>query len=422
VNPFADLLGATLNLPLQAYDAATGSKTPFRFPTDHTGAQAQMMDSLGVPKPETRSEKVGNFMTQLLAGSLASAPLTGAIMGRMGLASSPAQEVAQRTSRATREPARLLQDAGVPLDRAQQSGSRFANMVRSATVDHPFTVDRAAQFTVEQQKGFNRAVLRSIGESADEATQSVMARAYQRIGSVFNEIGRKGAAYDTELENALSEIVDDAARTVPESALAPLGKNVDDILKAAADGAGKINGEQFIKIRSHLSALSDNPDVGVAAEKIEKALLDALERTHPGERAALQAASQQWRSMRIIQAAIGKGAERNVNPIALSNAIANRANQAMSVYGMGGDQHLVALAQAARTVLPEILGNSGTGPRGLMQAPLRAIATAPLYKAGQAYLLSGQLPAGGGVTRNALAPPVIGTVNALANQARQLAP
>lgn len=419
VNPFADLAGAALNLPLQAYDKLAGAKEPsFRFPTNHAAAQGAMMDSYGVPRPESGYEKAGAFLNQLLAGSIASGPLTGAVMGKLGLSRQPAAAGVGQASRAATEPARVLEDAGVPLDEAQRGGGRFMQMLRSAVANHPATADRSVRFAEGQQKAFNRAVLRSIGENADEATQQVMGSAYRRIGSVFNNIGKQGAAFDDALQSEIATIIDDASRTVPESAMAPVTRNVDDIL-AAVDDAGRIGGEQFVKIRSHLSELSDNADVGRIADRLESALLGALERTHPGQKQVLQDAVDQWRSMRIIQQAIGKGAERDISPLRLSNAIGARANQAMSVYGMGGDQNLVRLAQAGRSVLPQSLPDSGTVPRGLMQMPLRAIATAPLYRGAQNYLLrQPALPAGGGVMRNALGPSAIGTVNALANQVR----
>lgn len=424
VNPFADLTGAVLNLPIQAYDKlrapklselVTGKQPSFRFPTNHAAEQSAMLTNAGLPTPQGGMERAADILTQLVVGSVASAPATSAVMGRLGLLPDSIPSVPQPTpapSRAATEPARVLEDAGIPLDQAQRSGGRFMQMLRSAVSNHPFTADRAADFAGTQQKAFNRAVLRSIGENADEATQGVMASAYKRIGSVFNGIGKQGAAFDDTLQAEIASIVDDASRTIPDSAMGPVTRNVDDLLNSV-DEAGKISGEQFVKIRSHLSELSDNADVGRIADRLENAMLGALERTHPGQKQVLQDAIDQWRTMRIVQTAIGKGAERDISPLRLANAIATRQNQAMSVYGMGGNQDLVRLAQAGKSVLPQALPDSGTIPRGLMQAPVRAIVTAPLYRAAQNYLYRAPLPAGGGVMRNALAPPAIGAANAL---------
>jgi hypothetical protein len=400
VAPFADATGYLLNKPIDLYDKATGSETKFRFPTDHGAQFSQDLSNVGLPKPETGAEKFGDIASQFLTGGAAGAPLTAAFT--KGPAAARATAAALSQSKAASPAAQTLENAGVSLDRSQRGGGRFMQMLRSAVTNHPITAGKQYDFSVKQQQEFNRAVLRSIGADASEATQPVMLAAKRRIGSVFDSIGRKGAAFDDALQTELAEISDDATRTVTKSSMDPVKVNIDDIL-AAVDDTGRISGEQFIKIRRHLSDLSDNPDVGQVAQKIENALLSALERTHPGEKQLLRDAADQWRSMRIIQGALGKGAERNVSPLALSNAIANKQNQAMSVYGQGGDQGLVSLAQAGRSTLPEALPDSGSIPRGMMQAPLRALATAPLYKAAQAYLLSGgnKLPAGGGVRTKA---------------------
>jgi len=408
VAPFADATGALLNRPLKWAGA------DYRFPEDHTAALSHHLTEAGLPKPETGAEKASDFVSQLLVGGAAGAPAATAVTAKMGLNAVP--KVASTMSRASSPAARTLEDAGVPLDRAQRGGGRFMNMLRSAMTTHPFTADRAAKFTGQQQRAFNRAVLRSIGADADEATQPVMAAAKRRIGNVFNQIGSQGAQFDDALQSQLSSIVDDALRTVPESMMAPVQRNVDDILGAVGDD-GKINGEAFIRIRSHLSELADNADVGTVAQKLEQSMLEALERTYPGQRQVLRDAADQWRSMRIIQTAIGRGAERDISPLRLSNAMGTNQNSAMSVYGQGGDQRLVSLAQAGRSVLPQSVPDSGTVPRGLMAAPLRAIATAPLYRAAQSRLLAqpGRTPPGGGVLRS---PRAVAMANALLSQDR----
>lgn len=407
VAPFADAAGALLNRPLK------WAGIDHRFPENHSAALSQNLTAMGVPEPQGGIEKGANIASQFLVGAAAGAPLTSGVMGKLGLLKPPAAPMpAPRPSQATTSAARVLENAGVPLDRAQRTGGRFMQMLRSATFNHPFTADRAVNFSGQQQKAFNRAVLRSIGADASEATQPVMLAAKQRIGNVFNSIGRQGAAFDDALQTELAATMDDALRTVPESALGPVRRNVDDIL-AAVDKTGRISGEQFVKIRSHLSELADNADVGRVAQRLEQSLLGALERTHPGQKQLLQDAVDQWRSMRIIQTAIGKGADRDISPLRLANAIGTNQNAAMSVYGQGGDQALVQLAQAGRSVLPQALPDSGTVPRGLMQAPLRAIATAPLYRGAQNFLYRQPMQPGSGVLRNALVPATLGTANAL---------
>jgi hypothetical protein len=226
-----------------------------------------------------------------------------------------------------------------------------------------------------------------------------MAAARERIGSLFDAVGKNGTQIDDQLLNDMARISDNVARTAPQSAVHPLFRNIDDIMEAA-DKDGAITGETLRKIRSNLSQLSKNPEVGQAASDLEDSLLGALSRSNPGDADALKQAATQYRNLKTIQSAIGSGAERNISPLKLSNAVASKPNQNMSVYGLGGDQDLVKLAQAGR-ILPEQIPNSGTAERNfLLNANIRKLLTAPLYKFGQRALLAqpgAALPPGAGV-------------------------
>ncbi len=349
----------------------------------------QLATQAGLPEASTPEERRVQSIGKFAAGVGAGGAIQSAAARSMGLAATTT--ASRATSKAPRAAARVLEDSGVPLDQSQRTGGRFAQMMRGAVTNHPATAGAQAEFSAAQQKAFNRAVLRSVGENSDEATQAVMRSAKTRIGAMFDRVGQKGAVFDDALQGRLADIVDDAHRTVTEDGLRPLLRNVDDLLDAV-DDAGRINGDKLIQVRARLSRLSKTSGIGPAARELHDELIAALERTHPGEKRLLQDAVDQWRNLRIIEQSVSKGATRDISPSRLANVIGTKQNRAMSVYGQGGDQGLVELAQAGKEVLPQALPDSGTVPRGLMQAPLRAVATAPLYKAGQIYLNSAKPP------------------------------
>lgn len=393
VSPLTNPLRNVINAGFSVYDRirppridelVTGKQSSFYIPRIEDST-SQVLTEAGVPQAENGIEQGVQGVGRLASSIVIGGGLTNLAARGAGLTA--VRQVPGAVPNAQTDAARTLAKEGIPLDRSQRTGGRFAAMLRSAVSNHPFTAERQANFTAAQQKAFNRAVLRSIGESSDEATQSVMSSAKSRIGAMFDQIGRKGAQFDDTLQSQVAAIVDDARATVPQSELAPLLKNIDDLL-AGVDDAGKINGDIFIRLRSRLSNLSQRPGVGQAARELEDAMLDALERTHPGQRRVLSEAKDQWRNLRIIANSIAKGSERDISPLRLSNQLGSMRNQNMSVFGQGGDQSLVRLAQAGRDVLPQAIPDSGTIPRGLMQAPIRAIATAPLYRGAQNYLLS----------------------------------
>lgn len=373
--PFANPVAAGANAVL----GAAGSD--YRFPEQSQGI-SQLLTDMGVPKPSTAAEKVVNTAGRIAVGVAVGGPLNKAVASKFP--SAPDQFVSPR---ATTEAGKVLEQSQIPLDKGQATGNRFLNRFRSAFKDNPITAGAQEKFTEAQQKGFNRAVLRAIGEDSDEASQEVMSAAKSRIGQIFDRIGRNGAEFDDVFQNRVAAIVDEAKATVPNSEMGPLLKNVNDLVDAI-DDTGKINGDILVKVRSRLSTLAKNPNVSESARDLQDALLDAIERSNPGEKKVLQSAIDQWRSLRLIEGAIAKGSERDISPLMLSNAIASKGQRAMSVYGQGGNQDLVKLAQAARTVLPETIPQSGTAPRGLMQAPIRSLLTSSYLYPLQRYIQS----------------------------------
>lgn len=398
VSPWADVLalGANAALPGQP------------FPARHSEALTANLTEAGVPVPETPDERAANFWGRMAVGVYAGNAITKPIMAATVGEPLPAQPQYGST-----RAARTLENAGVRLDRAQRQGGEFANRMRSALHDNPLTTSAQARFSNAQLRDYTRAVLKTVGAESDEATQEVMDSAAKRIGSVFDEAGKAGAQFDDVLEQSLAEIVDSARATTTASDLAPLLKNVDDILKAAADDpAGRI-GPQLVRIRSNLSKLGKNPGVGGWAREVEDALLSAMERSGgEGQREVLRNAIDQYRNLRIIETAISKGDERLLSPKILSNTVSNMRNRAMSIYGRGGDQWLVDLARAGRDVLPEPLAQSGTTPRAMMQAKgmIQSALSYPFYKGSQIWMHSQPSAPGSGVLLPNLAsaiPPAI---------------
>lgn len=373
----ADIAAIPANALAGASNVMLGTNFPYQ-----EQAVSNLLTSAGMPEPQTTGELISNIGGRFATGMAAGGPINRAISGL-----APAAPASFIPTRATTQAGKILERHQIPIERAQATGSPSLNRLRSALMDNPVTTGKQQAFTETQQKAFNSAVLKSIGEKSDEATQQVMRSARDRIGGVFDKVGSKGATFDDMLQNNISDIVDEARSTVPESALRPLLKNIDDLL-TSVDDAGKINGEILIKLRSRLSKLSKNPEVGQSARQLHDALINALERSNPGDKAKLANAVDQWRSLRIIEGAIGKGLDKDISPLRLSNALATKAQRSASIYGMGGDQGLIELAQAGRSLIPEALPQSGTIPRGLLQAPIRSILTSlPLLPA-QRYLLS----------------------------------
>ena len=100
--------------------------------------------------------------------------------GRQAITSGAGRLLAAPSAEAA-ELGRFAVDAGIPLKASQVSPSKAAKLVDSVSGQVPFSGSPA--FQQAQQSAFNRAVARTIGESADAITPEVFSRAKARIGA-----------------------------------------------------------------------------------------------------------------------------------------------------------------------------------------------------------------------------------------------
>jgi hypothetical protein len=258
-----------------------------------------------------------------------------------------------------------LRQAGVPLTAGQRTGSPFMNRLAAALQDTPLTAGTAANLKADQALAINRGLLRTIGENADAATPEVMGAAKARISSVYNGIAaRNPVALDTQLAGDLQQITRDAVKGLTADQAAVVQGHVNDVIAAAAKNNGTIDGGQWKKLYSQLGKLTSNPLYGEHARDLREALQGALVRSaqDPADIAALQQADQQWRAMRQIEGAISPDVRGNILFRKLANSLQTKGNRAQSIYGQGS-QDVVDLARSANTILPDVLGNSGTPGR-----------------------------------------------------------
>lgn len=357
-----------------------------------------------------------------------------------------AQPVKNSLTAAGKKAVQVLEDAGVPLDAAQKTGSKALARVKSALFDNPLT-QGAERAKIEQQRtAFTRAVLRTIGEDADAATSDVMANAANRIGSVFDDVAaRNPVKYDRPLETALGDILKTARNELDDQQYGVIQRQIDNILDKAAANGGAVPGPAYQNIKTSLDRLSMGGDQskGEWARRVRAELDDALERSASGaDLDALRQARTEYRRLKQIEASLAKDGAGEISPARLANTIGMKRNAAQAFRGRG-DQTLVELAQAGKQILTDHLPNSGTAARLLSniyptaalgaaggalagdETSMRNIAIglaagALTPKAAQALLRSGYLAGGmSGPARNALMAP---SQNALVGTALKQTP
>jgi hypothetical protein len=286
-----------------------------------------------------------------------------------------AQPLKSALSDAGKKAVDALQNAGVPLDLAQQTGSRVAQTLKNIIADNPLI--GASAFPEEQGKAFNRAVLKTMGihdpavTAADDATLN---NGRQAIKGVMNDVAdRNPIQYDDHLESELARIEKEAPTTLTADDMGPFKANLNNIVESAANNNGVIPGRVYQKLQSNIGALSKNPKYAPVMHEVGEALDDALQRSAGSDdQSALATARKQYRAMKQIEGAVDP-ATGDISPAKLLTQINTKSNRNQSLYGQG-DQTLVNLAKAGKNVLAPNNPNSGTARRLAGMAAMGAVA------------------------------------------------
>jgi len=290
-----------------------------------------------------------------------------------------------------------LASEGIPTSVAQKTGAKAAQTVERAS---GMISDAQSDFMAQQAPAFNKAVLRRIGVTDPEvtaATPDVLSAAKGKITGVMDDVATKGVGVDDTMLNGLGEVEQNALLRLPDADMGPIKAHISDILSNAAKNDGSLDGMAYQKIRSSLGGLSQDARYAPFAHDMQDVLDDALTRSNPSDAARLGQARVQYRALKQIEPAIDS--QGNVSVPKLMNSLMNKSNRNQSLYGQG-DQSLVDLAKAARQVIPETLGNSGTAER--MIGPLTVMETARSGEPLKAALKAGAAVYGGGVMGRAM--------------------
>jgi hypothetical protein len=285
-----------------------------------------------------------------------------------------------------------LTSEGIPLSVAQKTAAKGAQTIERAS---GMISDAQNDFMAQQAPAFNRAVLKRVGVTDPEvtaATPDVLSGAKSKITGVMNDVAKKGVNVDDEMMNGLGDVEQNASRLLPDSDMGPVQAHLNDILSNAAKNNGSLDGTAYQKIRSSLGDLSADLRYAPIAHNMQDVLDDALTRSSPEDAARLATARQQYRALKQIEPAVDSNG--NVSVPRLMTSLMNKSNRNQSLYG-SGDQSLVTLAKAARQIIPDTLGNSGTPER--MIGPLTVMETARSGEPWKAALKAAGAVYGGGV-------------------------
>ncbi len=322
-------------------------------------AAATVGGMMGATQPTIEGEsKALNTGVGALAGTVGNA-----VVNTIGRVAQPVKNVA---SAAYQKAVNVLENAGIPLDAAQKSGSALLGRLRSGFADNPFTAGAQQKLNDSQRAGFNRAVLNTIGEDATHATSTVMGAAENRINGVFKDIlDRNNVAINDATVSRIGAVQSSALESEKKPVAAIANRIIDSVGKD-----GSIKGQVAYGIKKDLDRLAQSADSDLAyhARQLRSTLMDAVnDSLNEADKKAFATARLQFSNMKKIEPAIDKEGSGNISAPRLANVMGQKANRGVSIYGKG-DQELVDLAYAGNMLLPDKFPNSGTASRMFGQA------------------------------------------------------
>ena len=248
---------------------------------------------------------------------------------------------------------KTLDDAAVPLTAGQRLGSETLQGIEART-------RRGGEIKAAQPKAFTRAVLRTVGVTADAATPEVLDDAARIIGHKFDDaLGGVDIATTPDVMRKMSDALEEYKSLAPTTQAPPLFENINRELFRAHAGGAAIPATTAKVWRSRLSKLTRSPDAATrdAAVMAMDALDDAFNAAvtkagRPEAVANLAEARGQWRNLLAIEKAASRAGASDgiISPQQLRNIVVQQVGPRAYSHGRGGD--LVDLARASDEIRP----------------------------------------------------------------------
>jgi len=322
-------------------------------------------------------------------GGIAEAVGSGLATPGIGPAGQAAQATQAAQSTVTRpQQLAVLAREGVRLDNSQALGGKLALTLKNAANDGAF--GDAQAFRDSQAGDFTAAALRQMGiTDAREATPAVMKAGKQRLKDVYNAVAeRTGVELDDGLATDLDRIRGDASSSLTPEHFGVIDRKIDNILTMMERNSSQLSGTGYQKAQSALGQIAKDGGKAPFVTELRQALTNAMQRqAEPGDAQLLQITNQRYGAMKSIEKAIG--ADNQVSPSLLYNAMDTAKGASQSVYGQGSNTRLMELAQAGKAVLGTNTANSGTPQRlaglaavGSLGGAITAMATGHFETAG----------------------------------------
>lgn len=343
---------------------------------------------LGAFQPVGENDSRGTNIAMGAAGGLVGNAL-GRAIGRV------LQPIPKNTNSGTQAGIAAANRLGIgsQLTPGQRTGNLSLQQVEAVLSRTPGAAGRFDAIKKSHQTALNRAAAKAIGENADDLSESVIARASDRIGKQFNNLSAKS---NVVLDKSFPALIKNLEST--NAMLGPFrNPQIDSLVEKSVQLAQmqSIPGNVYQTIRSELTSSADdafragNSSAGRALKQVRDALDDAAK---SGLSAADQKAWDQVRREYANLSTLLKGKtikSGDVDQNLINNAMIKYNNKLYKSGAINSPMNDIGkYAEAFKTTVP----NSGTPERTFMQNmmfgnPLTGLPTAAaanLY--GRAYM------------------------------------
>lgn len=340
--------------------------------TSNLGAQTAAT-AAGSAGSELTREGGGSPLAQVGFGLAGGLTPVGLGAGRQALTSGVSRMMSSPSPEAAAL-GRYAADAGIPLNASQVSPSRAAKLVDSVSGQVPFSGAQAFQQT--QQKAFNRAVARTIGENADAITPEVFSAAKARIGASYDDLA---ARIDPRITPGVRAKLADVLKSAQQFGSDDSARAVSSALERvnAQTVGGTLPGKAYKSLDSELGNITKNGgEKGMYAGKVREILRDAFTASAgPADKAQMKLTNRQYANLKTIEPLVTSDAvEGNISPAKLLGRVAaNKAGKSAVASGSRGE--LGNLANVGQRFLKSQIPDSGTAQRTAVVNALKTAGT-----------------------------------------------
>lgn len=296
---------------------------------------------------------------------------------------------------AQRSAAAAGKQLGMKLTPGQATGSKPLQMVEAAAESYPITAGPFSNIKQTNQTVLNQQAAKAIGETSKTVDSTVLGRAADRIGGVYDEVKATGnRTIDPDqflnnlgdIEKNYEGLIGEGTKSIADHPL------VKRLMNYAAKGDA--SAEQLADLGSKLTKASNQAmtspmgdrQLGMALGDVKSQVDDLLQAGLPSELAQrFGDARSQYRNLMVLTSRknIVNPSNGNVNGRALASAL-----QAKDRAGFLFGRNESPLYDAARfsQAFPAIVGDSGTATRSFNPGnPVNVALSVPAWLASQLY-------------------------------------